>query len=565
MAARGSSNEPGTQWTSTRSGRPPPWLRAATAPSASFFEMASLKRAATTAKRPAGTARGREGVRGARPAMSVRERREEVAHLVALGQEVSPVVLRGRDLDGHALDDLETIAFDADDLLRIVGEDPQTLGAEIDEDVRPDAVVAQVGLETQDGVCLHRVLALVLQLVGAKLVQEPDAAPLLAHVQEDSTALALDDGERLVELGTAIAAAAAEDVSGEAFGVHADEDGLLAPHIAHDQSQGQPVVHRGLVGDAGELPVLGGQLRGGGAPDQLLLVDAVLDEVLDRDALEPVPPAQGEEVGHPRHASLVVEDLADDAGRVATGQPRQVDGGFRVAGPSQDAPRHRAQGKDVPRPGQAIGAGGRAHQGADGHRPVIGGDAGRHPAPGVHADREGGAEGGGVVAHHHGDLQLVETLGEHGHAHEAAPVHDHEVDGLGGDPVGGHEEVALVLAILVVHDHDDLPRANVLYRGLDTRELSSGLRGHRGSPLTLSTRSTYFPITSISRLTLRPGLRAPRVVRSSVCGISMISKAPASRAATVRLTPSTATEPWGMSRGANSWPCHSILSRAGYP
>src|SRR5438105_15820248 len=116
MAARGSSNEPGTQWTSTRSGLTPPSLRAATAPSASFFEMASLKRAATTAKRPAGTARGREGVRGARPAKSVRERREEVAHLVEVGQEESPVVSCGRDFDTHALDDLETIAIDAGEL-----------------------------------------------------------------------------------------------------------------------------------------------------------------------------------------------------------------------------------------------------------------------------------------------------------------------------------------------------------------------------------------------------------------------------------------------------------------
>src|SRR5207245_10678505 len=95
---------------------------------------------------------------------------------------------------------------------------------------------------------------------------------------------------------------------------------------------------------------VGGQLRGGGAPDQLLLVDAVLDEVLDRDALEPVPPAQGEEFGHPRHASLVVEDLADDAGRVAAGQRRQVDGGFRVAVPSQAAPAPRAPRKALPRP-----------------------------------------------------------------------------------------------------------------------------------------------------------------------------------------------------------------------
>ena len=68
-----------------------------------------------------------------------------MAHLVALGQEVSPVVLRGRDLDGHALDDLEAIAFDADDLLRIVGQDPQTLGAEIDATAIDDLVGFHAG------------------------------------------------------------------------------------------------------------------------------------------------------------------------------------------------------------------------------------------------------------------------------------------------------------------------------------------------------------------------------------------------------------------------------------
>jgi hypothetical protein len=44
-------------------------------------------------------------------------------------------------------------------------------------------------------------------------------------------------------------------------------------------------------------------------------------------------------------------------------------------------------------------------------------------------------------------------LGE-GEADEAAAVAGHEVDGLGGDELGGQGEVALVLAVLVVdHDH----------------------------------------------------------------------------------------------------------------
>ena len=36
-------------------------------------------------------------------------------------------------------------------------------------------------------------------------------------------------------------------------------------------------------------------------------------------------------------------------------------------------------------------------------------------------------------------------------------MHGHEVDGLGRDLLGGHGEVALVLAVLVVDDHDHAP------------------------------------------------------------------------------------------------------------
>src|SRR5262249_9928292 len=186
-------------------------------------------------------------------------------------------------------------------------------------------------------------------------------------------------------------------------------------------------------------------------------------------------------------------------------------------------------------------------------------------APGVHAHREGGAEGRGVVVDHHGDLQLVQALGEHGHAHEAAAVHDHEVHGFRGGLVGGHEEVPFVLAILVVHDDEDPPRADLLHCLLDLRELPPPLDRHDDSSRTLSDRSTYFPITSISRFTRRPGLKPLSVVRSSVCGMTMTSKARSSSAATVRLTPSTATEPLGMSKGARAGSCHSKRMRAVSP
>src|SRR4030095_10286836 len=97
----------------------PAAVKALTAPSASFLEMGSVTRAASPGKRevdePPGTpVRGR-GV-GARPAISVGERREEMTHLLALGGEVAAIGLRGRDLERHPLDHPQAVALDADDL-----------------------------------------------------------------------------------------------------------------------------------------------------------------------------------------------------------------------------------------------------------------------------------------------------------------------------------------------------------------------------------------------------------------------------------------------------------------
>src|SRR5215470_9952255 len=185
MAACGSSKEPGTQCVSIRSPGTPPASSAAAAPSASFFEMASLNRAATTANRPLGGSSKPcpdRFFRGAAPAISIRQGGEEVTHLLALGHEVALVALGGRNLDRHALDDLEAVPLDAHDLLRVVREDAQALRAEVDQDLRADAVVSQIGLEAQGVIGFDRVLAVVLQLVRAKLVQEPDPPPFLTHV-----------------------------------------------------------------------------------------------------------------------------------------------------------------------------------------------------------------------------------------------------------------------------------------------------------------------------------------------------------------------------------------------
>src|SRR5207249_2354388 len=138
------------------------------------------------------------------------------------------------------------------------------------------------------------------------------------------------------------------------------------------------------------------------------------------------------------------------------------------------------------------------------------------------------------------DVQLVEPPSGARHAHDAPAVRDHEVDRVRGHGVRGHHEVTLVLAVGVV-DHDDDPaRGDVLDGVVDGVEHGPVDIGHRCA----TKRSTYFASTSTSTFTGSPRSARPSVVTSSVCGTSATVKRVPSSAATVRLTPSTATDPF---------------------
>src|ERR1700722_1875061 len=63
---------------------------------------------------------------------------EQMAQLVAFGFQVVTILLVRRDLDGDTFDDPETVAVQADDFFRIVGQKADLPDAEIEEDLGPD-------------------------------------------------------------------------------------------------------------------------------------------------------------------------------------------------------------------------------------------------------------------------------------------------------------------------------------------------------------------------------------------------------------------------------------------
>ncbi len=210
--------------------------------------------------------------------------------------------------------------------------------AEVDEDLGADPVVAQVGREAETQVRVDRVEPVLLQLVGAQLVEQADPATLLAEIQQHAAALALDHRQRRLELLAAVAAQRMEHVAGQALGVHADEHVVGALDLALDERDVVLVVDQRAVADGHELAERGRQPGRDDPLDELLVAPAVGDQVGDRDHLQPVALAVRAEVGDARHRPVVVHDLADHAGRVQPRQPREVDRRLGLA----DALEHAA-------------------------------------------------------------------------------------------------------------------------------------------------------------------------------------------------------------------------------
>ena len=131
--------------------------------------------------------------------------------------------------------------------------------AEVDEDLRADAVLAAVDRQAELDVGVDGVVALVLQVVGADLVADADAAALVAaQVDDDAEALVGDQLHGRVELHAAVAAQRAEHVAGEALAVHPHEHVVLALHRALHQRDVLLAVEQRLVHVAGEVAPLGG-------------------------------------------------------------------------------------------------------------------------------------------------------------------------------------------------------------------------------------------------------------------------------------------------------------------
>ena len=252
--------------------------------------------------------------------------------------------------------------------------------------------------------------------------------------------------------------------------MHAHQHVVGARDLALDQRHVVLVVHQRAVADDGELAERGRHPRLHHALHELVVLAPVGDQIGDGDHLQAVALAVRDQVGHPRHRPVVVHDLADHAGGREAREPREVDRRLGLAGALEHAAGLGLQREDVAGLDEVARPRGGVDRDLDGARAVGGRDAGGDAVARLDRDREGRLERRLVLGRHQVEPELVAALRRQRQADQPAAVGRHEVDRLGRDELRRHREVALVLAVLVVADHDHAAGADLLDRLFDRRE-----------------------------------------------------------------------------------------------
>ena len=237
-----------------------------------------------------------------------------MSHSCPLGFEVFLVVgIRGksyRDL----LNDFQSVSFQANDFLGIVGQKADFSHSQIVKHLGSHAVVAEIGGIAQLFVGLDGVESLFLKFVSMDFGGESNATAFLPEVEKDpSFSGKMSKGG--VELASTVASPGSKNIAGEAFGMNSDRDWFFAIDFAADEGEMFAVVGAYAIEVAVEVAKIGGHFDDLLTGHQTFRAATIFDELRDGAGFELVLFLVVTEIANPSHRAVLVHDFANDSGR----------------------------------------------------------------------------------------------------------------------------------------------------------------------------------------------------------------------------------------------------------
>ena len=166
-----------------------------------------------------------------------RAHRCHVPHHGLLRREVADVARVGRGRQAHDLPHRDAARLERGRLVPVVGHQPDRTDPQRAQARRDVTVAPVVDGEAEVLVRFGGVEPLVLQHVRAELVRQADPAPFVpGRIDKHAAAFGGDRPERVPELDPAVAPQRAERITGDALGVHPDQDVLAVADRAPAQA-----------------------------------------------------------------------------------------------------------------------------------------------------------------------------------------------------------------------------------------------------------------------------------------------------------------------------------------
>ncbi|MBA7608842.1 hypothetical protein ES703_16025 [subsurface metagenome] len=206
-----------------------------------------------------------------------------------------------------------------------------------------------------------------------------------------------------------------------------------------------------------KLAVPGGESQGRQQFHQFLPGAPVGDDIGHADDFQSVLPGNVFQLLAPGHAAVLIHDLYQQGhwlstGLLSQGQPRQVHAGLGMSRPLEYSTRRGHQREHMTRPCQILRLRIRIKKDLECLPAVLGGDAGGGIFNSIHADGKGSFVQGGIPVYHGRQSQLLGPLLGKRYTDKSPPIAHHEVDVFRAGLLRQHDEIPLILTLLIIRD-----------------------------------------------------------------------------------------------------------------
>ena len=211
------------------------------------------------------------------------------------------------------LHDFQSVTFQANDFLGIVGQKADFSYSQIGEHLGSHTVVPEVGGIAQFFVGFDGVESLFLKFVGLDFGGKSDATALLPEVEKDPS-FSGNMFKGGVELASAVASPGPENIASEAFRMNSDCDWFFAIDFPADEREMFAVVGAYAIEVAVKVAKIGGHFDDLLTGHQTLRFTTIFDELGDGAGFELVLPLVVTKIANPSHRTILMHDFANDSG-----------------------------------------------------------------------------------------------------------------------------------------------------------------------------------------------------------------------------------------------------------